>query len=972
MYPMSKFPKWVTFISFVLAICYSVQVVHAQPNTTIELAKPKPYTERSLPAEKTGNKKFTIPRRIFTNATTRFNYYFNANNLVNDIINRARQQHKDDYGQLLSFYDYSLDVTAKDLIDTVIYKCNAGILLHDLRSDWVDNLYVLMGKAYLLRKNFDSAIAVFQYINYVYAPKDDGYDIPLGSNASNTGGVFTVATDEKRTLLKKIFTTLPSRNEALTWQVRTYLEQQKMGDAAGLLEILRQDPHFPARLQPSLHELSAYWFYKQEMYDSAASQLSKSLPASGAARARGEYLAGQLYQLAKKDNQAMEMFQRSIRHTIDPVMEVYARLNIASLASGKKDNALQENLNELLKMAHRDKYITYRDIIYHTAAQLELQRHRDSAAQQLLLKSIQYNTGNAALKQQSFLLLGDLNYNRKAYANAYRFYDSVETSLVDEAAKQKIANLKPALQLIAANESVVRHQDSLQSLAALPAGERLTAAKKMIRRLRKEKGLKETETTETGGASGNTATIDLFNSNNAGFYFQNASLKTRGAAEFKTRWGNRPNVDNWRRQAAVDKSFSTANSQAVNTQKTQSEASPEPKEKELSLETLLAEIPLTEAQLDVSNKLISQSLLSSALAFQNQLRDYPSAIATYEAFLKRFPESASIEQVLFNLSLCYQESDAVAKADSIRTVLNKSYPAGSYTALLRKAQSANQPDAPTQAYESVYRLFIEGRFNEARLAKLKADQQFGHSHWTPQLLFIESISYVRERQDSIAINRLQEIIQQFGQSPMAAKAATMIDVLKRRNEIEAHLANLNIERGDESVSRRVDLQSPLTTITSEKRKDSSKLAPPPTAIVAKELKQEKEPVTISNDVYRFVPADSQYVVIIMNKVDPVYASESRNAFNIFNRERYARLKIASSSMRLTNDVQLLLLGPFMNAATAASYIDAVKPLSKTNIVPWLPADKYSFSIISPVNLAILLNNKDINEFRAFMQKLLPE
>lgn len=197
MYPMSKFPKWVTFVGFVLAICYSAQVVHAQPNTTIELTKPKPYTERSLPAEKTGNRKFTIPRRIFTNATSRFNYYFNANNLVNDIINRARQQHKDDYGQLLSFYDYSLDVTAKDLIDTVIYKCNAGILLHDLRSDWVDNLYVLMGKAYLLRKNFDSATAVFQYINYVYAPKDDGYDIPLGSNASNTGGVFTVATDEK-------------------------------------------------------------------------------------------------------------------------------------------------------------------------------------------------------------------------------------------------------------------------------------------------------------------------------------------------------------------------------------------------------------------------------------------------------------------------------------------------------------------------------------------------------------------------------------------------------------------------------------------------------------------------------------------------------------------------------------------------------------------------------------------------------
>ncbi len=972
MYLIPKIPKRVIIACFVWAMLHSVQAVYAQPNTSIELAKPKPYDQRSLPAEKTGNKKFNLPRRVFTNATTRFNYYFNANNLLNDIIGRAREQHKDDYGQLLSFYDYSLDVTAKDLIDTVIYKCNAGILLHDLRSDWVDNLYVLMGKAYLLRKNFDSATAVFQYINYVYAPKDDGYDIPLGSNASNTGGVFTVATDEKRTLLKKIFTTLPSRNEALVWQVRTYLEQQKMGDAAGLLGILRQDPHFPARLRQFLHELSAYWYYKQEMYDSAAAQLSQSLPASGTTRARGAYLAGQLYQLAKKDNEAMALFQQAIRHTTDPVMEVYARLNIASLASGKKDNALQENLNELLNMARRDRYAPYRDIIYHTAARLELQRRRDSAAQQLLLKSIQYNTGNATLKQQSFLLLGDLNYNRKAYASAYQFYDSVDVSLIDEVARQKIADRKPALQIIAENESVIRHQDSQQSLASLPAGERLAAAKKMIRQLRKEKGLNEIESPGTSTASGNTATVDLFNNNTAGFYFQNTSLKTRGATEFKNRWGNRPNIDNWRRQAAVDKSFNATANQVVNTQKTQTETSPVSKNKELSLEALLAEIPLTEAQLDTSNKMIGQSLIGSALAFQNQLRDYPSAIDTYEAFLKRFPESAAVEQVLFNLSLCYQENDAVAKADSIRTLLNRSYPNGRYTAMLRKAHTAGQPDAATQQYESIYRLFIEGRFNEARQAKLKADAQFGSSYWTPQLLFIESIGYVQERQDSIAINRLHEIIRLFSQSPMAAKAATMIDVLKRRNEIEAHLGGLNIERREETVARRVDLETPVTTITSDRKKDSSKVATVPQTMVAKELKQENKPVIISNEVYQFAPADSQYVVIILNKVDPVFAGESRNAFNSFNRERYAQLRIASSSMRLTNDVQLLLLGPFVNAATAVSYLDAAKPLSKTSIVPWLPADKYSFSIISPANLAILLNNKDINGFRAFMQKLLPE
>jgi hypothetical protein len=77
-------------------------------------------------------------------------------------------------------------------------------LLHDLRNDWIDNLYILLGKAYLYRKDFDSAAGCFQYVNYVYAPKDEGYDVPLGSNASNTKGVFTISTNEKRSLWKKL------------------------------------------------------------------------------------------------------------------------------------------------------------------------------------------------------------------------------------------------------------------------------------------------------------------------------------------------------------------------------------------------------------------------------------------------------------------------------------------------------------------------------------------------------------------------------------------------------------------------------------------------------------------------------------------------------------------------------------------------------------------------------------------------
>ena len=192
-------------------------VLVAQPYTGISLQKNKPYTERLLPAEKTGEKGFRLPKRIFNNTVTRYNYVFNATNRLDAIIERATQKQIENYAELLPFYPYRLEVTAKDEIDTIIYKCTAGILLHDLRSDWVDNLYIILGKAYLHRQDYDSALAVFKYVNYAFAPKDEGADIPIGSNISNVNGVFSISTNEKRNIWQKITTTIPSRNESFLW-----------------------------------------------------------------------------------------------------------------------------------------------------------------------------------------------------------------------------------------------------------------------------------------------------------------------------------------------------------------------------------------------------------------------------------------------------------------------------------------------------------------------------------------------------------------------------------------------------------------------------------------------------------------------------------------------------------------------------------------------------------------------------------
>jgi tetratricopeptide (TPR) repeat protein len=968
------FPGKIPALQIVALLLFFGLKSMAQPYTTIELKKDKPYENRTLPAEKSGNKKFTLPKRIYNNTVTHFNYYFNANQRLNDILERASESHRDDYTQLLSFYDYDLETTAQDQIDTVLYKCTAGILLHDLRSDWVDNLYMLMGKAYLLRKDFDSAQMVFQYINYAFAPKDDGYDIPIGSNAASAGGVFSISTNEKRTLWKKLTTTLPSRNESFIWMTRTFIEQNKAAEAAGLLALLRSDALFPARLQPELDELSAYLFYKLNAYDSAANYLVRALKKGNdhIEKARSYYLAGQLYELAGKNKDAIQSYQTAVKFSNDPFMEVYARLNIAALSTGDKDNALQENLNELLKMAKKDKYDVYRDIIYYAAAKLELSRKNYTAAQQWLLKSVSYSNDNPLQKQESFLLLGDLNYARKAYSQSFRFYDSVQVNMLKEKEQERINTRKPALQLIAMNEDNINREDSVQQIASLPEAERTALLKKILRQLRKEQGLKETEETSFGAdlAAGTGQPVDLFNNNGAEFYFLNGNLRSRGLGEFNRRWGNRPNVDNWRRQSAVDKLIPAQN-QAVVSADNKTDA----KKQELTLEALQNTIPLTAEQKELSNTMIIRGLLENGKIFQEQLDDYPSAIEVYEELLKRFPRAAEAEEAGFNLIQCYRKTNNLSAADSLQNAFTQTFADSKF---LNNTSVSNKKDPAELTYTNIYNLFIEGKFESAIQAKKQAEQQQKNSKWTPQLLYIESIYYIKQKTDSVAINRLQQLMTNFPSSPLAEKAVTMIDVLKRRNEIEQYLTDLSVERPVETVTRGIDLTGPASIVNTTPKKDSTTaLTPTP-----KEIKQpaginltnavKSAPLTLAEPEYEFIPTDTQYAVVVLNKVDGMFVGEARNAFNRFNQERFYNRRLPITTVTIVPETQLLLVGPFPSASDAVSYTDLVKPQAASRILPWLSADKYGFQIISPANLRILQNKKDIAAYRAFMQKALPD
>lgn len=981
------------FFLLSLSLSFPIGIVMAQPTWTLDPfgkeKKPVQYEEKRLASEKTGEKKFTVLKRFAHNTTTHYNYFFNANNKIQEVIERAKMGQKDDYTQLLNFYPYSLDSTngtaaQKAELDSVIYKATAGLLLHDLRSDWVDNMYLLIGKAYYLRNEMDSAAMTFQFINYNLFPRKKREDDSrvVGTNNAPGTGYLSIANKENRNFFNKLTSRPPSRNDALVWLARTFTSQGEFGDAAGLINILRNDANLPKRLQNDLSEVTAYWFFAQNHYDSASKYLENGLSTAPTAqdKARWEFLLAQMNELNGNFETASDYYQKAAKHTVDPVMEIYANLNEAKMMRSKGDTAqMDASIARLLRMAKKDKYDAYRDIIYYSAAQIALQRPDTSNSIVFLEKSVKYNQAANDYKVKAFLNLGDIAYAQQHFKNAHAYYDSIQTDQIkDTNAIKAFTERKDALAKLVLHINAIEREDSLQRIAAMPEAERETYVKKILRKLRKDQGLKE-EDASAGTApitftNGKQEAVDLFggNSSKGEWYFYNSNAKGKGYTEFISKWGKRANIDNWRRIKSGGTTIGSAPGISPDgpagkdstTATTQNVA-------ELSVAALLQNLPLTPEKLDSSNKIIEANKLDMGKVFQNDLEEYGLAINAYEAYLQQFPNSNGEPDALLGLYYCYSKLGNTARANFYKNKLTANYATTDQGKLVTNPSLLNpnikSPEA-TARYEGIYQMFIEGKFAEALLAKQKADSIYGTSYWTPQMLYIESIYHIREKNDSTAISVLQNLVQLYPQSALAEKATTLIDVLSRRKEIEEYLTKLEVTRQEEEQivfadEKAVNKAPSVVTapVKVEPAKPSNVVSP-----IKRDSTQAVQPVAAYKG-FLIQPEKPQYVMMVLNKVDYVYVNEAKNAFTRYNKGNYLLQNVEVTRAAIDADRAILLFSKFDDAEAAITYYNKVKKAAPSE-VSWLPANKYSFIIISEENLALLKENKDLDGYKKVLNE----
>ena len=940
----------------------------------LEIEKPLPY-ERLL------NTKYTLGRRAYQNTVSQFNFLFHAEEELNENILRARNEYVDDYTSLISFYDYDLSTISKNSIDSIIYRCNANIVLHDLRSNWVDDAYLLLAKAYLFHKDFDTAGSILQFINYSFDDKEDGMDLPIGSNLRNTKGKFSIATAENN----RFFENLNVRNESMIWQARNYFEKEEFNEGISLLQLLETDAIFPKRLYPFLNEQLAYGYYLMEMYDKSAAALEKGIDNApdDAAKTRWYYLIGQLWQKADRWDKAYPWYKKANQNAVNPIVSVYAKISMISYDAKNANNPWEELAYSLERMIKRDKYKPYADIIYFEMSKLAIQNNAYVKANEWLIQSIKKNRTNLKQKQKAFELLGDISYTNNKYSIAKLAYDSLQTILKTNPNYETIQARKKWLGTISTNEKIVEAQDTLQYIYQLNPSNQEAYFDQWQKGIKnKNESLKDIFIDKIPisvyiieiPTRNNFSNTD--NSNN--FYFDNKSVLEQGKQNFSQKWGQRPNVDAWRRKASLMNTTSSISnqdpsmtaSQNMNTNKDSLQKMDLSKDGKGNGDAKANEKGNGYSMIKDGSAFIkskqdgNKAALTSAETFLFELNDFERAYPLYLKVIGNNIDSSMTERAMLDLASHYLHENLNEKSDSIIRLVEQIFPKGFYATKKKETSFKKKKEADVlNDYKEAYFLSQIGNWESLAAISTQLNSDLRRTKWYIPFKFIQVKMYAQQRMDSTAIVLLDSIVLQNTNEKLRDRAKNIIEELKNRKQTETYLTNLNLSKEL--------LDSSALVSTLPKAMDTSSIVKVTTTKSSNAGNLKKDIATEPNiPLLPFTNDSSEqhYIAFATQKVSAAFAKEMQTAFTYLNNDEFIKEKLNVTYIQFNESSYIVWIGSFENIQLAKNYINKIKPRLSKEIISFVPSKQYEIYLLSKSNILLIKDETDLKQYQQFMFK----
>ena len=393
----------------------------------------------------TKNKFFN---KAYHKTTTRYNWYFNANESFKAGVKKLETQHKDDFNNLLSVYPLGTEKEAQSIapqMDKALIKCAQAISKHSMLikgkeyNRWIDNCYLLIGKAYFYKKEYVKAVEAFR-------------------------------------LVSRQFEGLTTSYEAQIWLAKTFVESKDFSSADLTLENILSDENFPIDLNKDLALIMSHYHIRKKDFVPAIGELEEaaSLTRKKREKSRYLYMIAQLHYNQKNYTDATNYFSKVIRISPDYEMTFNAKINRArsfDTSSGGSEQ-IKDELNKMLKDAKNKEFL---DVIYFGLAELSNRESKLNEAIPLYVQSVARSVTNDAQKSLSSVILADLYYNQQKYRPSQAYYDTAVAFMNINNERYLIASARQkTLTDLITNLDVIQHQDSVQRIALMSEQERFT------------------------------------------------------------------------------------------------------------------------------------------------------------------------------------------------------------------------------------------------------------------------------------------------------------------------------------------------------------------------------------------------------------------------------------------------------------------------------------------------------------------
>lgn len=665
--------------------------------------------------------KNTRASRTYHNITSHYNVYFNANESVKAGVANIQDNIEDDYTRILPIYKASSPTAArlvKSDMENAVVKASKLIEIHSITSKpkrrrnrtrryqefasqeefnkWIDDSYLLMGKAYYYEHNFVAAIDNFSYVTRKFPDEDTRYD-------------------------------------AYVWLIRCYSEMGRYVEASEVIQTLQGDDNFPRRLERDLAIATADYYKKQEDYAEAIKFLDIAIKKTfwKSNKARLEYIVAQLYQTIGKPEKAAEAYKAVTRMNADYKMEFNAMINAAGVFSGEGD--ADQLRKELRRMLRDKKNVDFRDQIYFALGNLNMKEGDKETAIQNYRKSVAASFQNQYQRALSAITLGDIYFKELNYEGAQAYYDSAMIIIDDTYPNYNVLSDKyNSLTNLVDNLQTVQRQDSLQQIAMMPKNEREALISKMIQdeqeRQRNMENVAMQGQLNRGYYRSNRYRMGMGSQQEgAGWYFYNPQTVSYGRVTFQQRWGKRVLEDNWRRSNKSTVSMDEMNEMA---EAVDSSQMVKRVEDPLKREYYTQDLPLTDSLMAVSNEEIRDALYNAGKIFKSEFSNYPRAAEEYEELNKRYPNNIYQLSSYFDLYDLYELMGDKQKSDYYRGLIISEFPDSKYAQFLENPNYFTEMEALTDSlnglYQEAYRDYKTGRYRQvipltADMKKLKPD-----------------------------------------------------------------------------------------------------------------------------------------------------------------------------------------------------------------------------------------------------------